>query len=266
MISTVLNEEKNIDFFIKSLLNQTKRPNEIIIVDGGSTDKTYEILKKFSNKNKILKVYQKKGLNISQGRNYAISKAKNEIIAGVDAGTKYNLDWLEKMSKGFRGDFCFGKTLPLINSHFQKILAKKMRQQFGSARNMIFKKSVWHKVGGYPEDMKIAEDSVFYARLEKKGVKIYFIPDAVGYWEMRKNLKELEKQFYKYGYWGGIGYKKYKILNTKRRFVIFLLTISIPLYPLFWFLSKFSYSIKMSITMRYSYLKGFYKGFFNMKE
>ena len=45
-ISTVYNEEKTIIKFINSLLTQSKLPNEIIIVDGGSTDKTTMIIKK----------------------------------------------------------------------------------------------------------------------------------------------------------------------------------------------------------------------------
>ena len=49
-ITTVFNEENNIEAFIDSVLNQTKSPDEIIIVDGGSTDKTLEILKSIAKK------------------------------------------------------------------------------------------------------------------------------------------------------------------------------------------------------------------------
>ena len=93
-IATVFNEEKNIESFLDSLLNQTEKPNEIVIVDGGSKDKTYEILKEYSKKNKLIKVYQEKGSNIARGRNIAISKAKEDIILVSDAGCILDKDWI----------------------------------------------------------------------------------------------------------------------------------------------------------------------------
>ena len=107
LISTVLNEEKNIEYFINSIINQTKKPKEFIIVDGGSEDKTFDILKKIAKKNKWIKLYQIRGLNISEGRNYAIKKAKGEIIITCDAGGKFKKDWLEKMLQGFNGEVGF---------------------------------------------------------------------------------------------------------------------------------------------------------------
>ena len=47
LITTVLNEEETIGDFLKSLSSQTKLPDEIIIVDGGSTDKTLSIISNF---------------------------------------------------------------------------------------------------------------------------------------------------------------------------------------------------------------------------
>jgi len=265
LISTVLNEEKNINFFIKSIIDQSKKPDEFIIIDGGSTDKTFEILKSYSRKNKRMKVFQEKGTNIPRGRNIAISKAKNEIIVSVDAGTKYEKEWLENLIKGFKEDVGFGKTLPWIKNNFQKILSKKMKQRFGSSRNMIFKKSVWKEVGGYPEDMKIAEDTVFYEKIRRGGFKMDFIPNAICDWEMRDNIRGLEKQFYNYGYWGGLAYKRHSSLPLKRKLAVIILILLLPLFPLFWLISRLSLSIKISCVMRFSYLKGFLRGFFNIK-
>jgi glycosyltransferase involved in cell wall biosynthesis len=261
LITTVKNEEKNIEVFIKSIINQTKKPDEFIIVDGGSSDNTYKILKKYSKKYNWIRVYQLNGANISQGRNYAIQKAKNEIIVVVDAGTKYKKNWLENLTKHFVADVGYGKTLPWVENDFQKILAKKMKQRFGSSRNIIFKKSVWKKVGGYPEDLKCAEDTVFNEKIRIAGFKSQLIPNAICYWEMRSSLDDLKKQFYNYGYWDAKAYKKYKILPTKSKILIMFLTPLIILYPVFWLISKFSLSIKIDVVRRFSYLKGFWIGF-----
>jgi glycosyltransferase involved in cell wall biosynthesis len=262
VISTVKNEERNIKKFVDSLLNQTKKPDEIIIVDGGSTDKTYQILKKYAEKNKEIKLSRENGANIAKGRNIAISKSKNTLIIGGDAGTKYKYDWIEKLVNGFEGGVAYGQTLPLIENSFQKILAKKMRQRYGSSRNIIFEKRVWKKVRGYPEDLRMAEDTVFNERIKRAGFKINLIPEAIGYWEMRENIEGLRKQFFNYGYWDAIAYKKYKILPGKSKILILLLTILFPFYPIAWLISKFSLSFNVDVTRRFSYLNGFWRGIF----
>ncbi len=260
LISTVLNEQENIGKFVDSIINQTKKPDELTIVDGGSNDNTFKILKNYAKKYKWIKIFQKKDSNISEGRNIAIEKAKNEIIIGADAGTKYEENWIEELINGFNGYVGFGQTLPLIETEFQKILAKKMKQRFGSSRNIIFRKEIWKKVGGYPEDLDIAEDTVFNERIKKAGFKIAVIPKAIGYWEMRHNIEELKKQFYKYGYWDGIAYKKYRILPINHKIAVLGLTLLFPLYPLFLFLSKFSLSTKIVFVRRFAYLNGFWTG------
>ncbi|MBA7669592.1 hypothetical protein ES703_77723 [subsurface metagenome] len=268
LISTVLNEEKNIDFFIKSIINQSKKPDGFIIVDGGSTDKTYDILKKFSKKYKWIKVFQKKGANISRGRNIAIEKAKNDIIVTADAGTRFRKTWLRNLVRGFNGVASYGKNIAKTDDNeFQKLIAKKIMHDkaCGSSRNMIFSKKIWKEVGGYPEDMIRGEDSLFDERIIRKGYKINMVKDAVGEWEMRLSLKEVKRQYYLYGYWDGIAYRRYKIVPLKTKIAVTGLTILLPLYPLGCILSMFSLSFKIDFIRRFAFLKGFIKGFFGLK-
>ena len=107
LITTVLNEEHTLEEFLNSVINQTKHPDEFVIVDGGSTDKTYGILKKYAKKYKWIKIFQVKGASIGKGRNYAIKKTKNEIIACTDAGCILDKNWLKEITKPFgRGIPC----------------------------------------------------------------------------------------------------------------------------------------------------------------
>ena len=267
LICTVLNEEENIEFFIKSKINQRRKPDEFIIVDGGSEDDTLRILKKFAKRYRWIKVFQKRGANISKGRNGAIKRAKYEIIVGCDAGGKYDKNWLKNLERGFNGQVSFGIDKPLITNKFQKILARKILHKNvpGSSRNMIFLKKIWKEVGGYPEDLNRAEDTLFDEKIRKRGYKIGRVKDAICFWEMRKNLKEVKKQFHDYGYWDGVLQRNHKMLPLKYRLLIAILTILLPLYPLFWLVSKISLGFKIDFVRRYTYLRGFVRGFFEKR-
>ena len=268
IISTVLNEEKNIKWFVESLLKQSLKPEEIIFVDGGSSDRTYEILKDMAKKNKILKVFQKKGFNISQGRNYAISKAKGSVIASVDAGGEYDKNWLRNLSQGFNGMVSFGVDKPRVRNEFQKVLARKVlhKNVCGSSRNMMFTKKAWKDAGGYPKDMEIGEDSLYDERLKDAGYKISRVDDAICLWEMRESLEEVRKQHYKYGLWDGIALRKHKKLRLKMKVFVLVMSLLVPLWPFGWVISKFSLSFRIDFVRRFAFLKGFWRGYFNMEK
>ena len=268
LISTVLNEESNIEYFMNSIINQTIKPKEFIMVDGGSKDKTFDIIKKLSKKNKWIKPFQVKGLNISQGRNYAIKKAKGEIIVTCDAGGKFKGDWFEKMLSGFNGEVGFGVDKPLVKNKFHKALAKVIlhKNVCGSSRNMIFLKEAWASVGGYPEDLLIGEDTLYDERLRRKGWKFKTIKDAICLWEMREDLNAVRKQFYRYGYWDGISYRKYKILPIKHLLASIFPLLLIPLYPILYPWSRWDLVMKIRLIKRFRYATGFWRGYFGMKE
>src|SRR5260221_150360 len=97
---TTFNEEKSINKLLDSLFSQTRLANEIIIVDGGSTDKTIELIKKF----KKIKLIISKRASIAKGRNLAVKNSKYEIIAMTDGGCICNKYWLAKITESFKED------------------------------------------------------------------------------------------------------------------------------------------------------------------
>ena len=97
VVLTLLNEASNIEDTLKAILSQSFPVNEIIIVDGGSTDDTCMIIKKYATQDSRIKLYEAPGLNIAQGRNYAIERAQSEIIAVTDGGCVPRIDWLKEL-------------------------------------------------------------------------------------------------------------------------------------------------------------------------
>jgi len=216
-ITTILNEEKTIISLLISLAKQTQKPDEIVIVDGGSEDKTIVKIKAFQKKHPQIKIrlFFKKGANRSQGRNLAIKKAKNEIIAISDAGCTLSSHWLEKITKPLQNpqvNVVTGFYQPQTQNVFQKCLScytcpdiYHFRQEkfLPSSRSIAFQKSAWKKVGGYPKKLNYCEDLVFAQKLKKKGLKFQLAPQAIVYWPQRKNFQQAFKQFYHYAFGDG---------------------------------------------------------------
>jgi glycosyltransferase involved in cell wall biosynthesis len=214
LISTVLDEEKTIDFFLKSILRQTKKPDEIIIVDAGSTDKTIKKIKEWQKKLPI-KLIIKPGANRSQGRNIAIRNAKYQNIAISDAGCILASNWLKEITKPLENKETFvvaGNYQPIAKTPFQECLVaytcadirqKDKRQFLPSSRSIAFKKKVWKKVGGYPKKLNYCEDLVFDQKIKRAGFSFRFSPKAVVYWPQRKTPQGAFKQFYNYAFGDG---------------------------------------------------------------
>ena len=90
VIVTVYNTEKYIEQCINSLISQTYQNIEIILIDGGSTDKTPEICDKYENTYKNIKVIHKENEGVSAARNRGIEEATGDYILFVDGD-----DWIE---------------------------------------------------------------------------------------------------------------------------------------------------------------------------
>jgi glycosyltransferase involved in cell wall biosynthesis len=204
-ITTVKNERGNIKKFLESILNQTRKPDEIIVVDGGSTDGTYEMLENLSKKNKSIKIFKEAGVNIAKGRNIAISKAKGEVILISDAGCVVDRNWAEKMLSYFpKEDVVAGSYKAMVKNNFEYfqglITIKKVdRPSRMSSRNVAFKKKCFEAVGGYPEKNLTGEDNRLMINFSEKGYKIKIDYSRLVSWEMRPSLFKFAKQYYLYG-------------------------------------------------------------------
>ena len=90
IITVCLNSEKTVINTLKSVLSQNYKNIEHIIIDGGSTDKTLSILKKYPFKNK--KIIIKKNSTIYEAMNEGIKNSKGELISILNSDDFYNND------------------------------------------------------------------------------------------------------------------------------------------------------------------------------
>lgn len=212
VIATVLNEEDTISGLLRSLARQTRRPDAVIIVDGGSTDHTLDILRHWESKRDLpLRVIEAPGANIAQGRNIAISAAETELIAGTDAGTWLMSDWLQKLVAPFEQDPAPDVVAGFFVADPQTVFETALGATtlpvvddvnpdrfLPSSRSIAFRKSVWQAMGGYPEWLDFCEDLLFDLWLREDGYHIAFAPDAIAYFRPRSSLRHFFWQYYRY--------------------------------------------------------------------
>lgn len=100
VIAAVYNVEDYLDDCIKSIMNQTYKNIEIILVDDGSTDKSGEICDKYAKQdNRIKSIHQKNSGGPGAPRNKGIKESKGKYIAFIDADDMYCEDYLENLHR-----------------------------------------------------------------------------------------------------------------------------------------------------------------------
>jgi len=210
VIATVLNEGSAIDTLLKSLLEQERKPDEVVIVDGGSRDGTWEKIKawkkRFEREGIKFKAIRAEGANIAQGRNIAIENASFELIASIDGGCMADKAWLKELIDAYeKGVVVAGtfKAMPgsWLEEKFARIIVpRKFKEGWPATyKSALFEREAWEKAGKFPEGLYTAEDVVFNLRLEEAGYRFKLAERAVVYWKMRSSLKKFAEQFFRYG-------------------------------------------------------------------
>jgi len=223
VIMTVLNEGESLRAVLDSLAVQTRPPDEVVIADGGSRDNTVNILRDYEGQFP-LKVIERPGANIAQGRNAAIRAASGDVIASTDAGLRCESDWLEKLTlpltlapspPSLTGEKA-GVRRPMAVAGFFRsdpqtvfelalgatILpeAREVNPQtyLPSSRSVAFRKSAWEAVGGYPEWIDYCEDVIFDLKMREAFGTFVFVPEAIVHFRPRPGLRAFFRQYCQY--------------------------------------------------------------------
>lgn len=216
---TAFNEEESIGRLLDSLLVQSRKADEIVIVDGGSKDRTVEIVRHYQKKDKKIKLLVEKG-TIAHGRNTAIEIAKFPIIAQIDAGCVAKKDWLKKLVQPFihpevdmvAGYYEMRAKTPLqrVVNVFHGVPPERYDPSnfLPSARSVAFRKGLWEKIGGFSERFpRAGEDTLFFYKAVKTSARIVRAGEAKVIWEETEKMsfKQSLKKFFNYAKGDALG-------------------------------------------------------------
>lgn len=223
VIIAAYNEEKNIERCVLSILNQSYKNIEIIVIDDGSVDKTWDILQNLHKKYNIQNIKQK-NMGVASARNRGIQEAKGEWISFCDADDIYLPFAIEEMlfaALKYEGNIVQGglkrsttlkksdqiKALPSkvaerillnyetklndvkyswVNSHIRK----SIHGPYGKliCRDLIVKNNIF-----FPNDLKLGEDLLFYLSLLSTTESIVILEKDV--YDVTPNLNSVTRKF-----------------------------------------------------------------------
>jgi cellulose synthase/poly-beta-1,6-N-acetylglucosamine synthase-like glycosyltransferase len=179
---------------------------ELIIVDGGSTDDTVKIAKKYSTK-----VFSTP-LNAPAAYNYAMKHTNSPILGFIDADAKVEKEWLNKLlpfmtdpkTAGVSGGIETWNT----ENPWARSIGYEMKNRYArlekyavriATMNLLLKKSVIEEAGGFDENLPSQYDTDLGFRITSLGYKIIYEPAAKCYHFNRTTLRAFFRQQLQYG-------------------------------------------------------------------
>lgn len=205
LVATVKNAAGHVEEFLDSVRAQVLAPDEIVIVDGGSTDGTLEFLRGQDD----VALLEAPGATIARGRNLAIEVATHDTIAVSDADCVLGPEWLDRLTRAIDAgaEVAMGYYRPIATSFFETISAAIAIPEpheitdesfMPSSRSIAFRRDAFERAGGYPEWLGVGEDMYLNHRFRDLYLEMRFVPDAVAFWRMRPGLASTFSQYLRY--------------------------------------------------------------------
>ena len=251
VVVTVLNEAQDIGRVVPSLLAQIPPPSEVIVVDGGSSDGTWEWLlnaqalvnaqaqapRLGAIRDETCSLKHSPG-PVSRGRNVAIAAAKSAFIACADAGCTYAPDWLHNLTGPLvagSAEYALGGSCLDPAQHtlwdlasapfFSVALSPLEPTKSCTARSMAFTTSLWQRLGGFPEHVLVGEDTLFDFEARRQSPPA-FVSNAKAIYRPQNTFRSACHQLARYAVSDGIaGVRWSRLLRNAARCALDVLAL-----------------------------------------
>jgi glycosyltransferase involved in cell wall biosynthesis len=193
VIIPVLNREKTVGKAIASVVNQTYADWELIVVDGGSTDRTIEIAEKFIKTDNRIKMFSYIGMKQFTAVNYGIKLARGDIVGILNSDDYYNTNAFKRVAEIFTGNKSLDVICPkvqVICDYGNKIVVEKIVETDLNFYNLLFRgpyeparffrKRLFDKLGPIDESYIYTGEREWLIRASlRRDVKWIKIPDIL---------------------------------------------------------------------------------------
>lgn len=243
------NEKDHIENILQFFVASLPENKELFVIDGGSTDGTLDIIKKWTQKNKSIHLLHNPHKYVPHALNLALKSSTGEIIVRLDGHTTYSDNYFEKIIDTFEktgADIVGGPMNPKGESIIQKAIAYSTSNWFGIGNSKFhditfngyvdsvylgaWKRSVFNEVGYFDEQLFRNQDDEFHYRAKSKGKKIYLNSEIRSTYFPRSGYIALFKQYFQYGLYKPLVIKKVRSEIKWRHiipvmFVLYLLSL-----------------------------------------
>ena len=188
VIIPAYNAAQTIRSTVASVLLQTERDLEVILVDDGSTDKTLKVLLDIGCKDMRVRVVSQPNGGVSSARNFGASLAKGKLLAFLDADDQWANEKLAEHRIAHDADpmldvsfaqvaFCSdqagvltsGKSVSRLPEGYLDIADVIVENPVCTTSNFVIRRDAFEDIGGFDESLRYAEDQEILARLLSKG-------------------------------------------------------------------------------------------------
>ncbi len=219
IVVPLLNEEATIERLARSLLEQDypRERYEILMADGGSTDRTLDILRRVDARGRI-RVLNNLGRTAPAALNVAIAAARGDIIARVDGHSFVAPDYLRRIVEVMEetGEAAVGgPVLMEADTPFRRALVEALYSKVGvgsvpyrtlrrrafveSLQTGSFRRQVLIEAGPFDESLAVVEDLDMNTRIRKAGYRLLLDPSIRFWYVPRPDLRSLWRQIFTVG-------------------------------------------------------------------
>lgn len=229
VVVTVRDEATAVDRLLDLLLPQLARTgDEVIVVDGGSTDGTVAQLRRRAAGTDRVRLLIRPGAGISAGRNAGVRAARNPLVAVTDAGCEPAPGWLAALRSAaaeaepaglLTGVYRVAGSGPLqaalaavgypdpdelrhpslLARGYGRLVGRAFDPTMPTGRSMAFTVAAWRAAGGFPEQLDTGEDVLFGRALVAAGTPAVLVADAEVGWRQRPSLAATVRMYWRYG-------------------------------------------------------------------
>ncbi len=222
VVLPIRNEEKYIRSCLENILNQDYIADEILVIDGRSTDKTRAIVNEIieENPHRVIRLLDNPAKLTAPALNIGIQAARGEIIVRMDGHTVPDKNYISACVRALEttdaanvgglirphSDTVFGQAVAVAQSHpigagDAKFHYSQTPQYVDTVYMGAFRKSIFFKAGLYDESLIRNEDYEMNIRIRKAGGKIYLDPSIKSVYAPRNTPQKLWDQYFQYGWW-----------------------------------------------------------------